>query len=159
MIEKGLAQKESSTWLAQRVQAMKKRGIDLLVELNNEFLEAIKEEESQSKLDGPLTSERKERKEQEETSARVINEKLDYRTLATRLQDLQRVCSNAIHGLSHCISVLLNMMLQGNFNADGTLFDCNLLDLHGYGLFSKAPEIVKPDIDDSVFFYFTREGF
>ncbi|CEP13117.1 hypothetical protein [Parasitella parasitica] len=170
MIEKRLAQKESPTWLAQRVQAMKKRGIDLLDELNNEFVEAIKEE-SQSKLDGPLTSERKDKgKSKESTSqaeqpsnvamedirtisrtlASVINEKLDYRTLATRLQDLQRVYSNAIHGLSHCISVLLNMILQGNFNADGTLFDCNLLDLHGYGLFSKAPAIVKPDIDDSV---------
>ncbi|CEP10387.1 hypothetical protein [Parasitella parasitica] len=57
MIEKGLAQKESPTWLAQRVQAMKKIGIDLLDELNNEFLEAIKEEESQSKLDAPSTSE------------------------------------------------------------------------------------------------------
>ncbi|CEP09526.1 hypothetical protein [Parasitella parasitica] len=160
---------------------MKKRGIDLLDELdNNEFLEAIKEEGSQSKLDAPSTSERKNKgKSKENTSqaeqpsnvamedtraisrtlARVINEKLDYRILATRLQDVQRVCSNAIHKLSHCISVLLNMILQGNFHADGTLFDCNLLNLHGYGLFSKAPAMVKPDIDDSVSFYCTREGF
>ncbi|CEP12731.1 hypothetical protein [Parasitella parasitica] len=139
---------------------MKKRGIDLLDELNNEFLEAIKEE-SQSKLDGPSTSERKDKgksKEstsQAETLAKVINE--NWITEPSP-RDC-KTCREYAVMPSTDYPIALNMILQGNFNADGTLFDCNLLDLHGYGLFSKAPAMVEPDIDDSVSFYFTRECF